>query len=194
MTNLPLDYDQIESALQTLGADINTSEIHGTLCAILCVDGQLDADNWYQSSIPETDNNDLLQNEAKQMLSLFYNETRQHLNDPTCDFQLMLPVGDNDLNARTIALGDWCQGFIMGLMTCGIKDFRKMPENSAEVTQDIVEISRAGTTYESEDSEEDAVALEELIEYVRVGVLLINEEFHPDKKAPVTSSGYNNLH
>ena len=193
MTNLPLDNEQIESALQTLGADINASELHGTLCALLCTDGEPDADNWYRSLIPESDSNDLLQNEARQTLKLLYDETKQHLNDPTCDYQLLLPT-DDDVNIRTIALADWCQGFIMGLMMCGIKDFRKLPENSAEVSQDIVEISRAGTSYESEDTEEDAVALEELIEYVRVGVLLINEELHPEKKAPVTTPGNNRLH
>lgn len=193
MTNLPLDYDQIESALQTIGADINASEIHGTLSALLCADARLDADNWYQPLIPETDNSDLLQKEACDILKLLFHETKQHLNDPTCDYQLLLPNDDN-IDTRTVALGDWCQGFIMGLMMCGIKDFHKLPENSAEVSQDIVEISRVGSTYQSEESEEDAVALEELIEYVRVGVLLINEELHPDKKAPVTNPGYNNLH
>jgi len=193
MTNLPLDYDQIESALQTIGADINASEIHGTLSALLCADARLDADNWYQPLIPETDNSDLLQKEACDILKLLFHETKQHLNDPTCDYQLLLPNDDN-IDTRTVALGDWCQGFIMGLMMCGINDFHKLPENSAEVSQDIVEISRVGSTYQSEESEEDAVALEELIEYVRVGVLLINEELHPDKKAPVTSPGYNNLH
>jgi uncharacterized protein YgfB (UPF0149 family) len=76
----------------------------------------------------------------------------------------------------------------------GLKDFRKLPENSAEAAQDIVEISRIGSKYESEGSEEDAVALEELIEYVRVGVLLINEELHPSRAAPVMTPDTNNIH
>ncbi|WP_455365493.1 UPF0149 family protein [Kaarinaea lacus] len=194
MTNDVFDYDRIESALQTLDADINPSEIHGTLCGMLCATGNSDANSWYQPLIPATDKSDLLAKEAQQTLAELYEETRSHLNDPTCDFQLLLTDEQNDVNARTISLGDWCQGFVMGLMMSGLKDFRKLPENSAEAAQDIVEISRIGSKYESEGTEEDAVALEELIEYVRVGVLLINEELHPTRAAPIMASDPNNIH
>lgn len=194
MTNMSTDFDQVEHALQTLGADINASEIHGTLSALLCADAANIGDNWFQSMVPEIENGNALHDEAINTLNLLSNETRQNINDPTCDYQLLLPSDDNDIATRTTALSDWCQGFIMGLMVCGLKDFHKMPEDSAEVTKDILEISRAGSSYEIDDSEEDENALEELIEYVRVGVLLINEELNPDRKAAITSVDYNKLH
>jgi len=194
MTSDLFDCDRIESALQTLEADINPSEIHGTLCGMLCATDDTQASSWFQSLIPASNTSDLLANEARETLARLYSETRGQLNDPTCDFQLLLPDAQTDLNTRTISLGDWCQGFVMGLMMGGLKDFRKLPENSAEAAQDIVEISRIGSKYESEGSEEDAVALEELIEYVRVGVLLINEELHPSRAAPVMTPDTNNIH
>jgi hypothetical protein len=107
---------------------------------------------------------------------------------------LLLPDDQTDLDSRTLGLGDWCQGFVMGLMMSGLKDFRKLPENSAEAAQDIVEISRIGSKYQSEGNEDEAVALEELIEYVRVGVLLINEELHPGRAAPIIKPETNNIH
>jgi len=185
MTNPGLDCDQVESALQSLDADINASELHGTLSAILCADDNSQADTWYQELVPITDDNDLLRQEAKLTLELLYKQTKQDLNDPLCDYQLLLPADQDSIDDRTAALGDWCQGFIMGLMMSGIKDFHKLPENSAEVSQDIVEISRAGSTFGADDAEEDEVALQELIEYVRVGVLLINEELHPQRTPPI---------
>ena len=194
MTNFSIDCDRIEHALQTLDADINASEIHGTLCALLCADSSITGENWYKTLVPATDNNNVLHGEAKQTLNLFCDETRQQLNDPTCDYQLMLPSDDNDITTRTTALSDWCQGFIMGLMICGVKDFQKLPEDSAEAAQDIMEISRASSSYEMAQTEEDEVALEELIEYVRVGVLLINEELNPERKRVNTTIDYDNLH
>jgi len=191
MTNLSIDCDQVETALQELGADINASEIHGTLCALLCADSANTGQNWFQTLVPDTENDRFV--EAVQTLNLLCLESRQNLNDPTCDFQLLLPL-DDDIEARTTALADWCQGFIMGLMMCGLKDFHKLPENSAEVSQDIMEISRASSGYNLEETAEDETALEELVEYVRVGVLLINEELNPERKPANTAIDYNKLH
>jgi len=194
MTNNVFDCDQIESALQSLDADIGPSEIHGTLCGLLCATNDTQADSWFRSLIPKIDNKDLQQKEAEQSLVLLYKETQRQLNDPTCDFQLLLPGDYVDLATRTISLGDWCQGFVMGFMMCGIKDFRKLPENSAEASQDIAEMARIGSEYESENTEDDAEALEELIEYVRVGVMLINEELHPSRAAPIMTPEPDNIH
>jgi hypothetical protein len=194
MTNNVFDFSQIESALQALEADTNPSEIHGTLCGMLCATSDTQANSWFQSLIPASDANDLLAKEARHTLVILYDETQRQLNDPTCDFQLLLPDEGTDLGTRSISLGDWCQGFVMGLIMSGLKDFRKMPENSAEAAQDIVEISRIGSNYLTEGGEEDAAALEELIEYVRVGVLLINEELHPSRAAPALTPETNNIH
>jgi len=194
MTNDVFDCDHIESALQSLEADIGPSEIHGTLCGLLCATNDTQADSWFRSLVPESNNNDLLHQEARQSLVLLHEETQRQLNDPTCDFQLLLPGDYVDAVTRTINLGEWCQGFVMGFMMCGIKDFRKLPENSSEVAQDIAEMSRIGSEYESENTEDDAEALEELIEYVRVGVLLINEELHPSRAAPVITTESDNIH
>ena len=194
MTSDVFNYDRIESALQTLEADINPSEIHGTLCAMLCATSNTDRDTWFQPLVPSSDTSDVLANEARQTLAEFYEETYSHLNDPTCDFQLLIPGDYAELSTRTISLGDWCQGFIMGFMMSGIKDFRKLPENSAEVAQDIVEISKIGSEYNSDNTEDDAEALEELIEFVRVGVMLINEELHPTRSAPIVVPDTENIH
>ena len=123
MTNSILDCDQIEIELQKLGADINACELHGTLCAMLCADVANTGENWYQSLVPEPENPNESYDEATQALELLREQSYQHLNDPTCDFQLLLPADDNDITSRTTGLSDWCQGFIMGLMMCGIKDF-----------------------------------------------------------------------
>lgn len=194
MTTPVFDWDELESILHLIGADINPGELHGTLCGMFCAHNNITQDNWYQSLVPAFAAGNGGQHQATASFIQLHDETQRQFNDPTCDFQLLLPDQNTDIDARSRALGDWCQGFVMGMMMCGIKDFRKLPENSAEACNDIVEIARAGSGYEAEDTEEDAIALEELIEYVRVGVLLINEELHPTRAAPHTSSQFNNIH
>ena len=58
-----------------------------------------------------------------------------------------------------------------------------MPDDVAEIINDLSEISRADT--EGDDAGDEAeTALEEIIEYVRMGVLLVNEELQPIKAPP----------
>jgi hypothetical protein len=47
----------------------------------------------------------------------------------------------------------------------------------------MVEIARAGS-YELDGGEEDEQSYQQLLEYVRTGVLLLNEELHPTKAPP----------
>jgi uncharacterized protein YgfB (UPF0149 family) len=105
--------------------------------------------------------------------------TQGQLNDPTCDFHLLLPGDDEAIALRVQALGDWCQGFLTGLALGGIKDLQALPDNVREIANDLLEIARAHSSYDLEEQEEDEQAYAELTEYVRVGVMLINEELHP---------------
>lgn len=194
MTNAVFDWDHIESVLQVLGADTNPGELHGTLCGLFCAQREVVREQWFESLVPAVEQANLSHRDVAESLKQLFDETERQFGDPTCDFQLLLPDSSNNLDTRTQALGDWCQGFVMGMMMGGSKDFQQLPENSAEAANDIVEIARAGSKYEAEDTEEDAAALEELIEYVRVGVLLINEELHPTRAAPLSPSETNNIH
>lgn len=71
-------------------------------------------------------------------------------------------------------------------------DFAPRPENAREITKGLLEIACAGISCEQEGSEDDENADDELVECLRVGVLLINEERQPtpallvDTKSDVT--------
>ncbi|NOZ52051.1 MAG: YecA family protein [Gammaproteobacteria bacterium] len=185
--NNTFDCDVIDTALEHMNTDIGCSEAHGTLCGLLCTENMTEPQTWFQQMQINMDNNNLLQREAQHALGHLHAETLKQLNDPTCDFQLLLPNDNEDLENRVHALADWCQGFLIGLSIGGIHDFRKLPENAAEISQDLVEIARAGTRYELQGTENDENALENLIEYVRIGILLINEEMHPNKIVTVNT-------
>jgi len=178
LQNLP-DYLILNNALHKLDTEITPSEVHGTLCGLLCANSNAGAEVWQQALWPNQPSGDLLSAEAREIFKQTHGITRRQLNDSTCEFQMLLPDDDDGLDARVNALGDWCQGFLIGLSLGGITDFGLLPEDAREITKDLLEIARAGSSYELEGSEEDENAYAELVEYLRVGVLLINEELQP---------------
>jgi len=106
------------------------------------------------------------------------------MNDATGDFKLLLMDDDDPLSERVETLAAWCQGFIYGLAAGGIKEGSELPEDTAELLKDMIEISRAGndvddTGVEESDDNDDEEAYMEIEEYVRMGVLLIYEELQP---------------
>ncbi len=191
--NLP-DYLILNSALHKLETEITPSEVHGTLCGLLCANGNAEAGIWQQALWPNLPDGDLLVAEAHEIFKQTHDITQRQLNDPTCEFQMLLPDDNDCLDARVNALGDWCQGYLIGLSLGGITDFAPLPEDAREITKDLLEIARAGTSYELEGSEEDENAYVELVEYLRVGVLLINEELQPVRGPSVDIESDATLH
>jgi len=180
MLNLNDRYRSLQVSLTQLDNDMEPSEIHGTLCGLLCASNELDLDKWVSSLFPDVDpHNDVVVG-IKQELAELYRDSKARLNDPVCQFELLLPDEDSNIETQIFALGDWCQGFMVGMAMGGIEDFKTLPEDSREVINDMIEIARAGTSYDLEgEDDEDDNTFSELVEYIRVGVMLINEELNP---------------
>jgi len=181
------DIPQLEDLLFNVDAALGATESHGALCGMLCAQGATEASQWMLCVLGEHDETSkALQQVGKKLLEI-HKITVEQMNDTDADFELMLPDDDEPLEMRVEALGMWCQGFVYGLAVGGIKEDTVLPEDSKELIQDILEISRAGYVADNEaelatdeeDSEEDEVAFMEVCEYVRMGILLIYEELQP---------------
>jgi uncharacterized protein YgfB (UPF0149 family) len=179
-SNILLTLDRIES-------EIEPGELHGAFCGLLCANNKTTFDVVRDNLLQSLDHDNLLHREALSTLTSLFDVTNQQLNDPTCDFHLLLPE-DESVEELVFALGEWCQGFLLGLGLGGINDLEALPEEGAEIAKDFLEIARAGSMYTIEDNEEDEQSYEELMEYVRVGALLINEILNPEKSIPVDRS------
>ena len=177
------DYEQIEYALSRVESPYTPEDCHGMLCAMLIVNNSLRCNRWLDEICTLTQYNQPNVLEERDTLQALYDHTRQELNDALLDFSLLVPDDINTLSGRVAALKKWCEGFLFGLALAGVKDMSQLPEDSFEVLKDIVTISQA-----SEDDEEDEmneVAYNDILEYIRVGILLINEELQP-MNSPVT--------
>jgi yecA family protein len=175
---------ELEELLYRIDAAMGAADAHGALCGMLCARGTVELSEWVDHVIGEQEQGNELLHDVVHKLSELHQSTLEMMNDATGGFRLLLMDDDDPLPERVESLAAWCQGFIYGLAAGGIKEGSELPEDTAELLKDMVEISRAGHdaddagVEESEDSD-DEVAYMEIEEYVRMGVLLIYEELQP---------------
>jgi hypothetical protein len=116
------------------------------------------------------------------LLERLYAESRLQLEEDGLDLVLLLPEDDILLHHRSRALGRWCQGFLYGLAVGGIRGNRKPADNVDEIMHDFYEISNAGFNAAASDENEEAAYLE-IVEYVRMSVLVCHHELQPPPAA-----------
>jgi hypothetical protein len=162
---------------------VNAAETHGSLCGVLCAVGEISEEDWLKMAIGDGGGELVVPSASeKKVLLDVAKKTLADLNDGNLSFQLILPNDEADLEDQVMALGDWCRGFMFGLSHGGIQELNKLPGDASEVVADFLEISQIGV--DGMDREEAEAQLLELSEYVRVGVVLVNEELQPLKETP----------
>jgi len=171
------DYNKIQDILSVAQSPYTPEDCHGMLCAMLIVNNSLQCKRWLDEICTQSEVGQGLQGDDHDTLCSLYEHTKKELNDSLLNFTLLIPEDDNSLNTRVSSLKKWCDGFLFGLALAGVKDLSYVPEDTMEILQDITSISQAA---EDEDEDEmNEVAYMDIVEYVRMGVLLINEEMHP---------------
>ncbi|HMT92848.1 YecA family protein [uncultured Thiothrix sp.] len=175
-TQLP-EFYTLEDSLLRVEADFTASEVHGIACAVLAFNNQY-AEKAWQVQVLKGDAQDFYIQEARRLLKQLFNTTLEQLNSGDLGFELFLPPEQDSLDAQVAALQKWCQGFAFGLALSGLKTMQDLPEDTRDWVQDVVKIGAAGEM-DVHDEDESETAFIELAEFVRVGVLLMNEELQP---------------
>lgn len=178
-----IDLDELELSLKRADSPLSAEETHGLLTGMLSASFASPFERLLAEVIDdEQDPQDALVRESAKVWKQLYDDMKSLLNDPDMGFEPLLPDEESPLNQRLRGLADWCQGFIYGLGCGGVKP-EALKGDAQELLRDFVELSRMSD--EAETSEESEADYLELVEYVRVGVLLINEELQPFKAPPV---------
>lgn len=97
---------------------------------------------------------------------------RDELDAADMRFRPLLPTDDRPLDERTRCLAYWCSGFLSGF---GAGEPVIAPGESTEALRLIEQIARAATDPDA-DAEAEEGAYAELVEFVRVAVLLLRED------------------
>jgi hypothetical protein len=171
-------YEELAQMLQSAGADSSASEAHGMLSGTICSAGKIAPGLWLEYLLGEGNTLSAAASDSSDMLLALQSELLRQLNDDAFGFEMLLPPDDVPLSLRTETLSQWCAGFLYGLALGGFREDVAMPDSVSEVMKDFYEISHARFDYDLMD-ESDETAYMEIVEYVRMGVLLLYEELQP---------------
>jgi uncharacterized protein YgfB (UPF0149 family) len=168
-----LSHDELDRALSALHSGIGASDLHGSLIGYLCGGGTAGAERWTDALALDLGEP---VDRSVELAGRLYRECRNALEDPELGFEPLLPPGEAPLAARADALVDWCRGFLGGMGLAGAADAGAVAAagDGAEILHDFGEIARS--RFETGATEEDERALSEVIEFVRIGVLLLHAE------------------
>ena len=171
-------YDRLAAVLQAADADCGAAESHGVICGIICAAGTSDPGLWLDHLLGEGNTTSAMAQSAQVLLTELYSESLLHFNDGDLGLVLLLPEDDTPLSLRSQALGEWCQGFLYGLALGGVREDGVMKGDVGEIMHDLYEISNTRFEHELTDEDEES-AYAEIVEYVRMSVLLCHEELRP---------------
>ncbi len=178
MTDQPVNHTELDQALKRCGSSWNAGQVHGLLCGRLSVAGADGTNRWFALVLEETDPANVLRDECEAMLDALCATTWRQLVERQSEFELLLPDDSDSANARAEAMGQWCEGFLHGLVSeKHNEDLKKhlAADPLADIIKDMLQITRA-TAGDDDDDEEDENALVELVEYLRVAAQLTYEE------------------
>ena len=161
--------EKFEHVLRQHDHELSAAEFHGTLTGLVCA-GHSDSniDPWQELLISKSETQPLLDATCGLMAL-----TERSLESPDFSFQPIF-CSATSLPERTYALGDWWQGFTLGIGWDGTTTVASFGEDTTEALSDIAHIALAEPNTDPSEIEERAFV--ELEEYLRVSVQLIYEE------------------
>jgi len=177
----PIEYAEMLECLDRAELTLPPAEIQGAACGLLAVDNAADKVKWVKGLIPELALDNVLQKQAILQMGGVFDHAQRAMQDSALQFDLYLPDDDEELIHRLEALQDWCQGFLFGMTLGGIESHDDLPEDTKTLVEDFMNIGSSGD-FDIDDEEESETAFTEIAEYVRLGILLINEELQPMKQ------------
>lgn len=174
MTDVPSlpSFTEVKNALKK--SNFHPSTAHGIMCGLICALSKKEVD-W--ESLLHLDKKN---KKAQELLQLVCDVSFKQMNEFSFEFSLLLPSDKIDINVRTESLGLWCQGFLTGLQHGHVPLSGRDPGEVTEALQDLVEIAQVNFG-EITQNEEDESAYFELVEYVRLAILMIFQELSEKK-------------
>ncbi len=168
------DYETLEDRLLVANITLTPAYIHGIMLGVLCLGEEELAFAWEhtKSELPPLEN---LSIESDQMFESLFLLSAAHLKDLEQGVMPLLPDEEAALPERLAAMSEWCEGFLFGVnVGIGIAKVLIPLEAITEILEDFASIK--DIIIEEECSEENEKAYLELVEFVRVGALLVHAE------------------
>lgn len=166
-------FDTVADAFITMGALGSPAELHGMVCGSLCGGGRYSDREWLSAVLEFLDVSGEPANGVSDTIIQLYHTTLEQLKDEQMGIQLLLPDDDADISERVTALGQWCQGFLVGFGTSGINVETDLSDDTADALRDFASFVHISPDIEDGDVEGSEGDYMELVEYVRLATLSI---------------------
>lgn len=167
-------YQQIDQRLQDAAAGVSAAELHGSLCGQLSASPELPGSRWFAVATGEALAPGELSSGTMALLDELFAWTVAGFDGMGFEFQPLLPDDAEPLAERAAALALWCSGFLAALGQIGLKDPERLPDEAGEFVRDLAEMSKVGLG-DHAATEADEAAYQELVEYLRVGAMVLYE-------------------
>jgi len=187
-----MEFDQIKEVLAPFPELESPSFIQGMLIGLICGDNDIEEAVWIKKLIEEAQIKKVKESFLIALHALFQ-ETNKGLNGSGFELVLCLPDEEDDVIARAAMLGHLCEGVLYGLGLIGrlhdaeesiSKEVRELINDFGDIAQiDIEALAQAKDLGDAEESD-----LMQLVEFVRIGVMMINEELNPIQAAPIMTN------
>ena len=166
---------ELSRALSSLQAGIGASELHGSLSGYLAAGGMSREGAWLHDLALDEVHEAIGASADRELFDRLFAACNAELQDPSLTFDLLLPDDDASIEERAVALVEWCRGFLGGLGVSGADLGEGLSGDAGEVLKDVSRI--AATRFDAGDTaEDDEEAYAEVVEYVRVGVMLLHTQ------------------
>ena len=162
-------HPEVQQAIDALALSVDASELHGSLCGLLCGGARSGRREWLTQLALEPERAP----PADGALDRLFLGSQEQLADPGMGFQLLMPDDEASMAARGEALLGWCRGFLGGFGLAP-RGGRPLSADADEALQDLSRIAASELSYEESEADEEALA--EVAEFVRVAALLLHGE------------------
>ncbi len=172
---LAADYNTLEQELLELDAACSAAECHGMVCGQLCRGTQIGAGQWLEHILGRPADTDRgLAARCAQLLEAVLLSAASGLGSVEFGFQPLLPEEGESLARRSMALGQWCEGFLFGFALGGELNADALSAEASESLRDLRDFTRIQVEESMDESEESSYM--EVVEYIRVVVVMLFQE------------------
>ncbi|MCC6202062.1 MAG: UPF0149 family protein [Gammaproteobacteria bacterium] len=173
-------YEEVDAALRAIDCDLGGAECHGMLCGMLCNPAPFEPGEWLRQVTGLTSLQPLGSQESGHVLWRLLRYTQLGIAADDYTFALLLAPERAAKAVRIRSFGDWCRGFLSGFGLAGVTDLTELSDDSRDFLRDLSQMARVDEA--SGTGEDGELALAELVEYVRIGTLLLREETRFDDR------------
>lgn len=171
-----MNFNELNQLLSEAGSGTRAAECHGFLCGYFCSNGDPEEEVVRNCLLADIEGDLLLV--CLERIRTLAADVHDQITSPDFALKLLLPDDTRPLSERGASFIQWCEGFLSGLGAAGALKFFSLSSEGQELLDDLYKICRLDPQGMHDSAPDEEYSLMELIEYVRMGAILIYEEFH----------------